>query len=321
MANGASWGGAAKLLPQSLFFNFCSEIEMDYESLGKIRHLSFLSSRLYEALQSVSRIQRGSPGAGQLGPIVSSYRLAFQCQEIFTWQSHFPGMRMLQFRLGELQKVLARQFNDEGNDPGYNERVSLLEELHYTNGALQSVLVKMIIKQNAVACWKYQKLSPPFNICSEIQLDIGSLSIIRNLSVLSINFRQALQDVTRIQRGSPAAGQLGATFLIYRSQFDLIALQCQEIFTKQSHFLVMRMLQFPLGELQKLLALQFNDEGNDPGYNERVCLLEELHYTNGALNGVVEMIIEQHVGIAYWKCLNLANPYGHLQNIFGSQSG
>ena len=297
---------------------------MNYESLGKIIHLSFLSSRLCAALQGVSRILRGSPGAGQLGPIVSSYRSQFQCQDIFTWQSHFPGMRMLQFQLGELQKVLARQFNDGGNYPGYSERVCLVEMLQDKNGALKSVLslvILMIIKQNAIACGKYQPLSAPFNICSEIQLDVGSLSIIQNLSVLSMKFRHALLGVRRIQGGSPAAGQLGAVFLIYRSQFDLIALQCQEMFTTQSHFPGMRMLQFQLGELQKVLARQFNDGGNYPGYSERVHLLVELHYTNGALNGVVEMIIEQNVGIAYWESLNLANPYGHLQNIFGSQSG
>ena len=179
--------------------------------------------------------------------------------------------------------------------------------------------------------------SLPFNIRSEVQLDDGSLGKIRNLSSLSSNFRQALQGVRRIQRGSPGAGQLGTTVSIFRSQFDSIASECQQVFTKHSHFPGMKMLENQLGELKRVLGEQFNDGGNEPGYSERVRVLEKLHYTNGMLRGVVETMIEHH---EYWKCkltgqpqvqrcLNFDNvsaltsttTHGHLQNTSTSQSG
>jgi hypothetical protein len=116
-----------------------------FDELGQlISYLSTLSSlsRLCRGFHQstmsptrVQRIQAGSPGAGQLGPVVKCYRDEFfkivdQCRIIFIMYSQLPGVGLLQMRLKELQETLGMNFNDTSS--GYGERVLFLEKLNST---------------------------------------------------------------------------------------------------------------------------------------------------------------------------------------------
>ena len=133
---------------------------------------------------------------------------------------------------------------------------------------------------------------------SAVQLDDKGLNTFRELSKLCRDFRQGTTQVRRIQRGSPGAGALGTTVTNFRSKFNSVAAECQQVFTNFSIFPGMKILENRLSELKNQLAEPFNDGGNDPGYSERVSVLEKLNYVNGMLHGAVQVIIEHH---EHWK--------------------
>ena len=143
--------------------NFLKDAQLDDYSLNIIRSLSSLSRNLHQSMLQVRRIQRGSPGARTLGPIVQNFQSQFDalttdCQQVFTSGSQFPGMNILQSQLSELQRVLKEDFDDGGNEHGYSQRVRVLEKLHYANGMFHGV-VKMIIENQEY--WKRQCTNQP----------------------------------------------------------------------------------------------------------------------------------------------------------------
>ena len=117
-----------------------SAAHLDDISLNTLQSLSSLCRDFRQSTSTVQRIQRGSPGANQLGPVVRRHQSNFsiisgQCQQIFTRHSQVPGVNLLKTRLNELQQTLEASFDDSSN--GYGERVCLLDKLNYENGTLR----------------------------------------------------------------------------------------------------------------------------------------------------------------------------------------
>ena len=129
-------------------------IQLDEISLNTLRSLSRLCREFRQNTSATQRIQGGSPGAGQLGPVIWMHQSNFstvadQCQPIFTRHSRFPGVNLLQTRLNELQQTLGTGFDDTST--GYAQRVRVLEKLSYENGTVRGV-VDTIIQQHEY--WK-----------------------------------------------------------------------------------------------------------------------------------------------------------------------
>ena len=133
--------------------------QLDDASLSTLRSLSSLCREFRQSTSATQRIQRGSPGAGQLGPVIRIHQSKFstiagQYQQIFTRYSRFPGVNLLQTRLNELQQTLGAGFDDTST--GYAQRVHVLERLNYENGTVRGV-VDTIIEQHEYQ-WKNNKL-------------------------------------------------------------------------------------------------------------------------------------------------------------------
>ena len=129
-------------------------------------------------------------------------------------------------------------------------------------------------------------------------LDSESVDTLKTLLRITIDVRRSTSKIGRIRRGSPGAGALGATLAQLAPRLNEITDRLSEVLKTHEGFpgiyLVSR--QFPV--FQDVFKGQFNDGGNDPGYNERVHLLEKLMYVAGTLRGHVEMVLEQS---AYWR--------------------
>jgi hypothetical protein len=112
--------------------------------LSTLSSLSSLCCLFYQSTSTVRRIERGSPRAGCLGPVVESYRCKFfEYQHIFfNIYSQFPGVGLLRARLSELQQTLGMSFDDSSS--GYAERVRFLEKLNFENGTLRGVMETII---------------------------------------------------------------------------------------------------------------------------------------------------------------------------------
>ena len=139
----------------------CAEVTLDDNSVDTLRALSRMSSEFRQSTSNVRRIQRGSPGARELGRAVQMFRYQFtpilaDCQGILNRYSRFPGMNLLRTRLNELNQALQEPFNDGGNEAGYYQRVHVLEKFNYVNGMLHSA-VEMILEHHEY--WKNQ-ISP-----------------------------------------------------------------------------------------------------------------------------------------------------------------
>ena len=131
-----------------------SAVRLDDVSLNTLKSLKSLVGDFRQGTSTVRRIQTGSTGARELGPVVQIYRckfdsLADQCREMYTKHPHCPGLTLLQTQFNELQRLLGEGFNDSSS--GYSERVRVLEKLNYENGTLRGV-VDVILKQQE--CWK-----------------------------------------------------------------------------------------------------------------------------------------------------------------------
>ena len=130
--------------------------ELDDDDIEMLRGLLKIAGDLRLQTSQTRRIQRGSPGAGALGGALSSSQSEVQkieasLLELFDSHDQFPGMYLLRLQFKEFKSTLFRPFNDGGNDPGYSERVSFLEELMYVNGTLKGQL-ELILEQHTY--WK-----------------------------------------------------------------------------------------------------------------------------------------------------------------------
>ena len=149
-----------------------------------------------------------------------------------------------------------------------------------------------------------QSTSPasPTGIRSYLQpvtaLDSESQDVLKSLLRVTVELRRNTAQTRRIQRGSPGAGALGGTLAMLSPRVNEIANKLSEVFKTYDSFPGMYLVstQFPV--FRDVLSGSFNDGGNDPGYSERVHLLERLMYIAGTLRGHIEMVLEQH---AYWK--------------------
>ena len=141
-----------------------AEITLDDSSVDTLRALSRMSNEFRQSTSNVRRIQRGSPGARELGGAVQMFRyqltpMLADCQGILNRYCRFPGMNLLRTKLNELDQALQEPFNDGGNEAGYYQRVHVLEKFNYVNGMLRSA-VEMILEQHEF--WK-NKISPIVN--------------------------------------------------------------------------------------------------------------------------------------------------------------
>ena len=129
-------------------------------------------------------------------------------------------------------------------------------------------------------------------------LDPDSLDTLKALHRITVDIRRHTSHTRRIGRGSPGAGALGATLANLQPRLNEISAKLSEVLKTHSDFpgvyLVSR--QFPV--FRDVLSGNFNDGGNEPGYSERVHLLEKLMYVAGTLRGHVEMVLEQN---SYWR--------------------
>ena len=129
-------------------------------------------------------------------------------------------------------------------------------------------------------------------------LNSESLDTLKSLLRITVDLRRSTATSRRIQRGSPGAGVLGSILANVRPRVHDIVDKLSEIFKTYGSFPGMYLIstQFPV--FRDVLNENFNDGGNDPGYGERVRLLETLMYLAGTLRGHVEMVLEQH---GHWK--------------------
>ena len=129
-------------------------------------------------------------------------------------------------------------------------------------------------------------------------LDNESRDTLKALLRVTVELRRSTSQIHRIRRGSPGAGALSSTLTTLRPRVTEIADQLSNVFTTYNNFPGMYLVstQFPV--FRDVLNSNFNDGGNDPGYSDRVHLLEKLMYVTGMLRGHVEMVLEQH---GYWR--------------------
>ena len=129
-------------------------------------------------------------------------------------------------------------------------------------------------------------------------LDSESLDTLKSLLRITVDLRRNTSRTHRIRRGSPGAGALGATLASLQPRLEEIANRVSEVLKTHQDFPGMYQISRQFPEFRDILNGRFNDGGNDPGYNERVHLLEKLMYVAGTLRGHVELVLEQH---AYWR--------------------
>ena len=129
-------------------------------------------------------------------------------------------------------------------------------------------------------------------------LDNASLETLKSLLRITVDIRRNTSRTHRIRRGSPGAGALGATLASLQPRLEEIAHEVAEVLKTYQDFPGMYQVSRQFPEFRDVLNGHFNDGGNDPGYNERVHLLERLMYVAGTLRGQIELVLEQH---GYWK--------------------
>ena len=200
--------------------------ELDDDDIEKLRSLLKIAKDLRHQTSQTRRIQRGSPGAGQLGAALSSSqsevrKIEAMLQELFDSHDQFPGMYLLRLQFKEFKSALFRPFNDGGNDPGYSERVSLLEELMYINGTLKGQL-EVVLEQHSYWKAKVAGEEPP-RVMRRLDFDQST-----GPAGLALTFGQLATGVGAINLGlsplgshsanpPPAGGRLGRPFHLQQS--------------------------------------------------------------------------------------------------------
>ena len=182
--------------------------DLDDEAIEKLRTLLKITKDLRSHTSQAHRIQRGSPGAGQLGTALSSTKSEVQkitavLRELFDCRDQFPGMHLLQVQFKTFLDTLNQPFNDGGNDPGYNERVHFLERLMYVSGNLQGQL-EVILEQYSYWKAKIAGEEPP---CVARRLDFDQPQL-HNQPASNVTFGQLATGVGNINLGlSPQVQQ------------------------------------------------------------------------------------------------------------------
>ena len=175
--------------------------ELDDEAIEKLRTLLKIIKDLRSHTSQTHRIQRGSPGAGQLGAALSSSKSEVQkivaaLQELFDCHHQFPGMHLLRLQFKSFQDTLNQPFNDGGNDPGYHERVHFLERLMYVSGNLQGQL-EVILEQYSYWKAKIAGEEPP---CVTRRLDFDQPQL-QTQPASNVTFGQLATGVGNINLG------------------------------------------------------------------------------------------------------------------------
>ena len=129
-------------------------------------------------------------------------------------------------------------------------------------------------------------------------LDFSSINTLKALLQITVDVRRSTANTYRNQRGSPGAGALGSTLAQLHPRLSDISDKLSEVLKAHEEFPGMYLVARQLPVFRDVLGGSFNDRGNDPGYSERVRLLEKLMYVSGILRGHVEMVLEQS---AYWR--------------------
>ena len=129
-------------------------------------------------------------------------------------------------------------------------------------------------------------------------LDEDVLEKLHSLLKITVELRNKTHfNCERIQRGSPRAGNLGLTLGSFKGDVAKIANDFEELFTTHSDSPGIRLMKTQFSRFNQTLNSNFNDGGNEPGYSERVHLLEKLMYLTGILRGHIEMLLDHH---GYW---------------------
>ena len=182
--------------------------ELDDEAVEKLKTLLKITKDLRSHTSQAHRIQRGSPGAGQLGTALSSTKSEVQkitatLRELFDCHDQFPGMHLLRVQFKTFLDTLNQPFNDGGNDPGYNERVHFLERLMYVSGNLQGQ-VEVILEQYSYWKAKIAGEEPP---CVARRLDFDQPQV-QTQPASNVTFGQLATGVGNINLGlSPQVPQ------------------------------------------------------------------------------------------------------------------
>lgn len=182
--------------------------DLDDEAIEKLRALLKITKDLRSHTSQTYRIQRGSPGAGQLGTALSSttpevQEITAALRELFDCHDQFPGMHLLRVQFKTFLDTLNQPFNDGGNDPGYNERVHFLERLMYVSGNLQGQL-EVILEQYSYWKAKIAGEEPP---CVARRLDFDQPQL-QTQPPSNVTFGQLATGVGNINLGlSPQVQQ------------------------------------------------------------------------------------------------------------------
>ena len=129
-------------------------------------------------------------------------------------------------------------------------------------------------------------------------LDEESQETLEKLLQATVELRRSTSNVRRIQRGSPGARALGSTLVAFSPKINEISEKLTLIFQRYEQFPGMHLVKSQFSLFKEVLNRNFNDGGNEPGYSERVRLLEELMYITGMLRGRLEAVLEQY---SYWS--------------------
>ena len=169
---------------------------LDDASLDTLRRLLKITVNLRWRTHhsQTRRIQRGSPGAHELGSSLSQFRsevdaIAGSLDEILQHHDGIPGMYLVRSQFALFHETMNQNFNDGGNEGGYFERVQLLEKLMYLTGTLRGHL-EVILEQHSYWKAKLAGEAPP--------------RIVRRL-----DFNQAVDPAERNQVNQPAALGVG----------------------------------------------------------------------------------------------------------------
>ena len=111
------------------------------------------------------RIQRGSPGAHELGASLAQFRsqvdeIAGDLGEILQRHDGLPGIYLIRSQFALFHETMNQSFNDGGNEGGYFDRVQLLEKLMYLTGTLRGHL-EVILEQHSYWKAKLAGEAPP----------------------------------------------------------------------------------------------------------------------------------------------------------------
>ena len=140
---------------------------LDDASLETLRKLLKVTVNLRQRTHhsQTRRIQRGSPGAHELGTSLSQFRsqvdeIAINLDEILQQHDGIPGMYLIRSQFTLFHETMNQNFNDGGNEGGYFDRVQLLEKLMYLTGTLRGHL-EVILEQHSYWKAKLAGEAPP----------------------------------------------------------------------------------------------------------------------------------------------------------------